>query len=194
MATVDPYVIKLPDVITDSNGRPSEEFRAWLNYDNRWKHDIWIRTGGGDDAVVESQIGELYEPGIQTSNSDELIEGLEVSQEMQLIQDLLERVEELEAAQTTDLDIKKLESYTVQAGDTSFTTTADQFVSCLNTATATITLNLEPEDGEDVIIWRGAAAVTVVGSINGGSSLVIPSIYDAPHFKYSLDAGEWAIV
>lgn len=195
MAKVDPYVIKLPERIVGQDGRPSPEFLNWLNYDNRWKHDIWIRTGGGNDAVSESQIGELYEPGIETSNADELVEELEVSAEMQIVHDLLERVEDLESRSfSAGLDIKRLETYTLEAGDTALTTTGDQWVPCLNTAAATVTLNLTPDDGEDVIIWRGNAQVTVSGAINGGTSLVIANKYDAPHLKYSLDAGEWAIV
>ena len=92
-------------------------------------------------------------------------------------------------------DSVEMETHEFAAGDTAYQTSDSVFISCLNTNSGIITLNPSPEDGEDVIIWRaGAGLVTVSGSINGGSQVVISSIYDAPHFKYSSAAGEWAIV
>ena len=176
----------------------SELSRTENNYREQLERilqQMYRRLGGSNDSVQELELGELYEPGIQTSNADELIEGLEVSAEMQIIGDLLERVEDLEnSANSVDVSIKNLETFALGAGDTALTTTGDQFIPCVNTAAAVITLNLQPEDGEDAIIWRGNAQVTVSGAINGGTSIVIRQRYDAPHFKYSLDAGEWAIV
>lgn len=195
MANVDPYVIPIPRTITDpKTGGPSDEFFAWLRYDNRWKHDIWVRTGAGDDAVEETQLGELYDPGMQTSNSDELIDELEVSTEMAVIQDVVERLEELENDHQEPVYLKALEPYTVATGDTAYTTAGDQFITCLNTAAAVITLNATPDDGEEVIIWRGDNSVTVSGSINGSTSIVLASQYDAPHLKYSAAAGVWALI
>jgi hypothetical protein len=195
MANVDPYVVPIPRQITDPiTGAPSDEFLAWLRYDNRWKHDIWVRTGAGDDSVDETQLGELYDPGIQTSNADELISELEVNAEMIAVNELAERVEELENDPGEGLLVKYLEPFTVGTGDTAYTTAGDQFITCLNTAAAIITLNATPDDGEECVIWRGDGAVTVSGSINGSSSIVLASQYDAPHLKYSAAAGVWCLI
>lgn len=173
MANVDPYVVQLPRVMIDPNtGMPTAEMSQWFHYDNRWKQDIWIRTGGGDDLIADA------------GNTEEA----------SILSDLMDRVEELEARLDQPVDLKRLDDFTIEAGDTAFTTTGDQFITCLNTADATITLNPNPADGEDLIIWRTDAGVVVSGDINGGTSLTINSAYDAPHLKYSLAAEEWAIV
>ena len=75
---------------------------------------LWVRTGGSDDSISTIELGELYEPGIQTSNADELIEGLEADQSLQgLTLDLLERVRELEtdAAQWHTQDQEEMEAF-----------------------------------------------------------------------------------
>jgi hypothetical protein len=91
-------------------------------------------------------------------------------------------------------EMKRLRSSTIAAGATTFTTTGDEYITCLNTAAAVITMNPFPDDGEDVIIAMRNAQITANGPINGGSTLIVPNQYDTAHLKYSLDAGEWAIV
>jgi len=168
---VDPFLYPIPDGFLKD-----PEVRAWYEYDNRWKHDIWLRTGGGDDAIAESQIGELYEPGIQTSNVDELAEELEVSQEM--------------AVQAPVSEV--LEVITANAN---FTTTGNQILICTNTAAITITLNANPDDGEQVHIKRqNAGGVKVVGAIDGATTKTIGVRYSSPHLIYTIDANEWSII
>lgn len=145
---------------------------AYFEYLERLVQQTYLRTGGGVDEIENALVLAS-------------LDGSEVAS----LEDRLQMVEDMPFVQ-----IKDLESITVDTGDTAFTTTGDQFITCLNTAKATITLNPNPDDGEDVIVWPTAAQVTVSGSINGESSLVIPNPYDAPHLKYSLAAEEWAIV
>ena len=179
--------------------RPAGEFsRATNNYLTQLERSlqqIYARVGGSNDAVSEATNGELFDPGIQVFDIED-ISSLKVDESLsQLTHDLLERVEELESISfSLGVEVKSLETYALNPGDTTLTTTGDQWVPCLNTASATVTLNLTPNDGEDVIVWRGGPPVTVLGAINGGASIVIKNRYDAPHFKYSLDAEEWAIV
>ena len=93
------------------------------------------------------------------------------------------------------IDKTILENYEFAAGDTAYTTTGYQFITCLNSADGVITLNTSPEDGEDVLVWRaGDGNITVSGSINGSSSVIIRQKYDSPHFKFSASANQWAIV
>ena len=40
-------------------------------------YDMWLRSGGVDDAVASVEIGELYEQGIQTSNEGEILSEIE---------------------------------------------------------------------------------------------------------------------
>jgi len=56
MSTVDPYVVRYPDKITKPDGSATEEWKAWLDYDNRWKHDMWrVVTGGTGGAQTPSE-------------------------------------------------------------------------------------------------------------------------------------------
>lgn len=46
MARVDPFVIPIPpELLKDP------QTREFFEYFVRWAHDIWLRTGGGNDAV-----------------------------------------------------------------------------------------------------------------------------------------------
>lgn len=63
------------------------------------------------------------------------------------------------------------------------------------TAACTITLSANPEDHEIKIIQpSGNFIVTVSGSINGGSSMIMNHAYDCMTVKYSVDLGGWVIV
>lgn len=90
--------------------------------------------------------------------------------------------------------MKKFDIFTLSPAETAFTTTSDQIIICNNTAAATITLNSQPEDGEEVHIKRRQAAVTVSGSIDGGAFIRLLSRYDSLHLVYTAEAGEWSIL
>ncbi|MBL4940911.1 MAG: hypothetical protein JKY81_04535 [Colwellia sp.] len=185
--TVDPRLYPIPQDL-----QKIPEVRKYFEDLERFLHDLWFRTGGGDDAVAEAQIGELYEPGIQTSNADELIEEVEVSQEMSFFHDFTERLEELESVNQIPTPTAAVEVITASSNTT---TTGDQVVICTNTSSITVTLNATPEDGEAVHIKRqNTGAVTVSGDIDGSTTLVIGLRYSSPHLVYTVDAGEWSIV
>jgi len=72
------------------------------------------------------------------------------------------------------------------------TTEGNEFIRA--TASCTITLNSNPEDGEKVWIQPSVdELVTVSGDINDQSSMVIHRAYDVMHLVYISDAGEWVI-
>ena len=56
MSDVDPFVIRWPDAwLTDPEVGPV------VQYLNRFLHDIWVRTGGGTDALATITNSETYE-------------------------------------------------------------------------------------------------------------------------------------
>lgn len=55
MAQVDPFVINIPKKIVDD-----PELFPFFDYFVRWAHDMWVRTGAGDDDVGNQYIQELY--------------------------------------------------------------------------------------------------------------------------------------
>jgi hypothetical protein len=47
MATVDPFLQPIPKALLQD-----KETRQFFEYTVRWMHDMWIRSGGGDDAIA----------------------------------------------------------------------------------------------------------------------------------------------
>lgn len=84
--------------------------------------------------------------------------------------------------------------------DIDYTTTgnvAKEILIGTNTRPITVYLNPKPFDGEEVIIKRQNAEITVDGNgntIDGETTLPLSSIYDSPHLVYTDNGGEWSIV
>lgn len=177
MANVDPYVTRIPVKLTNQDGTLSGEGRAWFNYLDRWLHDMWIRSGGGNDNISQSGIKQLYNQALQTSeeNTQDLLNIAYSSTQPVILADGFELI-------------------TVATGDTAFTTTGNQVVICNNTAAATITLNALPDDGEELHIKRRDTSVTVSGTVDGNTSTPIPSKFDSMHLVFTLAAAEWSII
>ena len=189
---VDPFLLPLPkQLLLD------KETRVFFEYQNRFLHDLWYRTGGGTDLIAESQIGELYEPGIQTSDADELIEGLDVDSELfsKPDSDSSERIEELEldaemfAAHT--LDNTELEVVVVTAD---YTTTGNQVVVVNSTTPVVITANESPGYTEFFHVIRygtGAVNVQSTNLINGQANKSIIRRYTAPKHLFIAELNTW---
>lgn len=47
MAQVDPFIIPLPRKLSDD-----PETGPWFQYTQKFLHDLWLRTGAGDDAIA----------------------------------------------------------------------------------------------------------------------------------------------
>ena len=195
MATrVDPFLIPIPKKILED-----KESRVYFEYLNRFLHDLWTRTGGGNDAVAESQIGELYEPGIETSNANELIEELEVDSELfsKLDNDNLERIEELEvdiemfASQAMDSSKSEADIVVVTSD---YTTTGNQVVVVNSINPVLITANPSPDTGEFFHVIRygtGAVSVTSTKLINGQQVKIILRRYTAPKHLFIAELNTW---
>ena len=83
--------IRVPDSILELLG---DEAADYFNKVNFVMYQMWRRQGGANDLIDETQLGELYEPGIQTVDNDEL-EGFNDDPELNLF-DIEERLEEIE--------------------------------------------------------------------------------------------------
>jgi hypothetical protein len=149
---VDPFIAPIPQPWIDD-----PEVGPFAEYLNRFLHDLWVRTGGGNDAISDSGVKELY-------------------------------------PWATFTPTRFLEDIEIAAGDTAFTTTIDQFIVCNNTAAATITLNTEPEDGEELVIARRNAGVIMAGVVNGKTNPSLALKLDTAHLKFSVAAGEWVVI
>ena len=168
MAKLDPYVAQWPVKWMQDN-----EIRPSIEYLNRFLHDIFIRTGGDDDAIESVENEEAFDPGIQTFEQDDFeaeIDDSDLSPHLVII----------------DPEVVGITA--------NYTTTGSQIVICSNSSAITVTLNATPDDGESVHIKRQNALVTVSGAVDGDSSKDIIFKYDSPHLVYTIAAGEWSIV
>lgn len=93
--------IRVPDELLEVFGSDAVDYFNKLNFA---VYQMWRRQGGSNDLIDETQLGELYEPGIQTVDNEE-IEDLTNDPEFTLF-DVEERLEEIEniVISATDLD------------------------------------------------------------------------------------------
>jgi hypothetical protein len=81
----------------------------------------------------------------------------------------------------------------IGATDTTYTTDGtESVIICNNTSTATITLNVNPSNGETVAIKRRSALVNFTGTIDGSPTESLALIYDSYRLIYTTVTGEWS--
>ena len=180
MTTVDPYTHPFPKTIQDKSGNITPEFRQWLVFDNRWKFDMWIRSGGGDDAVSAGSDSHGY--------SENLI-SLLIGQ----VAFLKERVDALEKESpilnfTGDLFNTVTTSNNYIAADYDFINAK---------ANALITLPKYPSENSVIIIRNGDGSTIKLNpngkTINGESIGYIRRNGTALVIHYFIDSDEWLV-
>jgi len=161
MTIVDPFLQPMPDSFYQVF--PVQErdiIRARFEYEDRWRHDMWIRTGGGTDVIAGL--------GGNTSAGDTAI-----SQVRGMVSDLQRKIAELDAQKqvllapiaTKDFNqISVIKEYTAVDYDFMDVTTSD-----------TIYLPLYPGAKAVIIAINGhSSSITIDGNgrlINGDSSV-----------------------
>lgn len=177
MAKVDPYMQPLPQTIQDKNGNITAEFRQWLIYDNRWKFDMWVRSGGGTDAVEAGQGEHGY--------SENLI-SLLIGQ----VAFLKERVDDLQNQDSVNHFIKSFRAVTKSED---YTAIEDDFVNAK--LGATIALPRYPDENAVVIIRNGDGSTIKLNgngkTINGSTTGKIYRKGTAIVWQYFIDSDEW---
>ena len=167
MANVDPFVIQGP--------------RKWLQdpeigpavvYLNRFLHDMFLRSGGGNDAIADEGIKELY-PWVPSPEDD-----------FNEFKSLFPQV------------MQNGKSFEVIAVTADHTTSGNEILICNNASIITVTLNATPDDEEEVIIKRRGATVKVaaVKEIDGETNKTIAIRYDSPHLIFTAEANEYSII
>ena len=130
-----------------------------------------------------------------TAQSNEVTS--EVSETSELISSDSGVVEEVEGLgnELALLTPPQIEETEVIATSTDFTTTGSQIIICTNTGSIDITLNPNPDDGEQLHIkMQNTGRVNVIGEIDGDTKKAIVLRYDSPHLIFTIDAGEWSII
>lgn len=204
---VDPFIQPLPNSLINN---PDPEVASWFQYLNRFLHDLWLRTGGGIDKVAGIDDFDFFADAQRSNKLDDIagdvdfftphpraglssddVDFFAQSPVTNKIQSALTGENDI-FIPTPSATIKKLpgDSFT----GTAYTTVGDVALDCRNTASATVTLNATPCDGEYVMIRRQNAIVTVSAPINGATSTVLLRRYDTIQLRYFASSSEWGVV
>lgn len=188
---VDPFIAPIPRKILND-----PELRPFFEYFIRWAHDLWIRTGGGDDAVESTQNRDLYD---STSFAGFAATIDDIDQDISLIKpeenhDNSICIFELKENQESSVLYPPIFSY-FQSISGNLTTSGNQTLVC--TSALTVTLNDKPEEGETVRVKATNGNVTIDGNgknIDGASTYTIVVNYECINCVYSVLDDEWFIV
>ena len=164
MATkVDPFVFPIPkELLKDKSTR---EFFEYLV---RWAHDMWVRSGGGDDAVAEATIQEVYPwPTGQT------------------FEDVNQFVYPQPGA--------NVEEWRAVTASTAHTASHKEFINASNGVT--ITFPLYPDENAVFTIRNGDGSnIRLAGngrSINSSTTGTLSKQARSVDFYYFIDTNEW---
>jgi len=179
MTTVDPYTQPFPKTIQDKSGNITPEFRQWLVFDNRWKFDMWIRSGGSDDAVSAGSDSHGY--------SENLI-SLLIGQ----VAFLKERVDALEKESPALISAEnEFNDITVSGG----IHTAVDFDDITAKSGAYIYMPENPSHPSTIIIRNGdGSAITIDGNgrnVRGSSKIKTVRLNTSLVLKYKIDINEY---
>lgn len=181
MTTVDPYVIRIPEKFIESDGTLTPEGRAWYDYDNRWKHDLWQLVTGGT--------GSDETGGTQEASANEN----QIAYNFGLIQDLLQRVEDLENDIQPQIDFTK--NFNNISTDVDYTANDWDFVNVKGGKM--VTLPLSPEENSVVIVRNGDGTTIKINAngktINGEKNAVVIRQGTALFIHYFIDTDEWFV-
>lgn len=171
MARVDPFIENIPlKFINDP------ELAPFFNYLNLFLHDLWIRTGGGNDNVDTVtldantfQIPELYgQISKVTSDVDAIIAGEDIA--------VIERVE--------------FRAITVTSN---YTAVDHDFINAKSNAT--ISFTQYPQENSVIIVRNGDGSdIGLDGNgrnINGSPTGSINRLSTSIEFHYFIDTDEW---
>ena len=160
MADVDPFVIQWP-----LKWQQDAEIRPVITYLNRFLHDLWQRTGGGDDLIE----GIANESATINNYSESFASN--AIQSLEQIEDLIPVV-----IPVVFYSAIKTSSYTAVHGD---------FIEAQNQAIITLDPNAQLDD--EIIIANGDNSdIKVVGAIKYtklDSSLIVSNQGDSFHFQ-----------
>jgi|TARA_Y100000310_G_scaffold261629_1_gene271058 hypothetical protein len=86
-------------------------------------------------------------------------------------------------------------SYTTLTASATLTQAEFQVVICNNTLDITVTFPTTPENNDRITVKRAnTGGVTISGTIDGVTELILGDQYDAPSFVYSSTLSKWLLI
>ena len=167
MAQVDPFLLPIPKALLKD-----AEVRSYFEYMSRFLHDLWVRSGAGDDFVADQSVRENY--------PWEKAEDVESSTSLA----------DLAVFNQGGDDSRTYRAVTVVAD---YDAVSYDFVNA--TQSATVSLPIHPEENSIVIIRNGDGSnIKLSGNgrnINGSLTGNLRVNGTAIHFHYFIDDNEW---
>ena len=172
---------KLPD--GKQQAFPTRQFQEFLD-------DLEFITDQQDNSKINQQLAILQSKLESKFGVVRKQHEIDVNRINQLLQ--LDKLRTLIYSLLSRVDIAEPK---IVSTSTDHTTNGNEVVICTNTSAITITLNTNPDDGEQVHIKRqNTGRVNVIGDIDGDTEKAITLRYDSPHLVFTVDAGEWSII
>lgn len=175
---VDPFIIPIPDEF-----KKDSQLLAYFTYLHRWNHDIWTRLGGGNDAIDDLQVSEVYEQANGFAAVQELREDLEdnISYNYK---------EEFFSDEGVTQEIPVFRAVTV-TGD--YTAVSYDFIAA--TTNSTITLPKYPDDNEVISVLNVNGKEVIVNGngklINGSDKTITNKKNTTINYFYFVDLNAW---
>lgn len=166
MTQVDPFVYPIPQRLQED-----PEVRAYFEYFSRWAHDMWLRTGGSEDAVSDTGVRESY-PWAQDFIGDDK--------------------NSIQALYSCGTETQIITTKTISRE--TYTAVDNMFVYMTNDSTLYLPAN--PVRNSVVYMTKDASRSRVNGNgktINGKSEYVYYRPELARVFQYFIDSDEWRI-
>ena len=175
---VDPFIHPIPKkILSDPDLRP------FFEYFVRWAHDMWRRTGGGDDEVSDTGLRETY-PWMQEFNADNF-EKMAYN---------VENITNNEFSYPVEVETKTLTTKTISSE--TYTAVDNMFINATNDSTL-----IMPENPErDSLIYFSKDSTGFTLRPNGKK--VNGTLEDIKFYKnrlarqvwYFIDADEWFFI
>jgi hypothetical protein len=176
MASVDPYVIRIPQAFLSD-----PEVARWFEYDNRWKHDMWISVTGGT--------------GTPTVGSDDTDTSLEiaVNRTSETVASINDALEKLSDSMPEPIYYSEPTTLRAVSATSDHTAVDHEFINATNNAR--ITLPLFPVENSVILIRNGdGTLINISGNgrnINGSQNGTLRKKGTTVDLHYFITENEW---
>lgn len=175
---VDPFIQPIPDKFLND---PDPEVRAYYEYQNRFLHDLWVRTGGGIDLIDQA-----LNDGNEFDGQNAYLRGL--------VSELRRKVSQLEANQQTNIKpALTFKDFNPQTITKSYTSGDKDWLEVKTNQV--IKLDKYPPKNASIVVVNGNDfTVTVDGNgkkINGADKVRSTQKYTTMVFNYFEPSDTW---
>lgn len=164
---VDPFIVPVPDAF--QNNRETQDYFRYLH---RFLHDLWKRTGGGDD-LIETTVNTTI-TGNDTSSG--------------ALSEIFDRIEQ---QQLIANNVPQFAEYNPVTANRDYTASPYDFVNAKNKARITLppygSVIVRNGDGSRIELWADGR------EINGKKMLELRRQGTALFLQYFIDDNEWFI-